>query len=263
MSWRFAWRPKWIIRHVLVAALVITMILLGFWQLRRWDGKKDHKRLVEARQDQPLEEVTDLLPASVGSDDEVVDDVLYRPVEATGTYAGEDTFVVPNRTYNAAPGAWVLTPLVLADGTAVVVNRGFIGFERSGEIVAPDPPSGTVTVEGLIFPSQHRGRFGAAGPGDAAPHELARADLEQIQQRVDYDLLPGYVQLFTSDPPEPATGAGEPELVPLGPPVLDEGPHLSYAVQWFIFTTIAAGGYGLLLRKVAMEESKPAAQNPV
>lgn len=258
MSWRFAWRPKWIVRHVLVAALVVTMVLLGFWQLRRWDGKKDYKHLVEARQDQPIEEAAPLLPPDASPTAAQVQDVLYRPVRATGTYAAADTFVVPNRTYNAAPGAWVLTPLVLDDGTALVVNRGFIGFQRSGEIVAPDPPTGTVTVEGLIFPSQHRGRFGAAGPGEDAPHELARADLDQIQERVGYDVRPAYIQLFTSDPPEPTPAAGAPELVPLGRPVLDEGPHLSYAVQWFLFTTIAAGGYALLLRKVALEEGKAA-----
>ena len=50
MRWDFARRPKWIVRHVAVAALVVTMILLGFWQLRRLDEKRDHKALVEARQ---------------------------------------------------------------------------------------------------------------------------------------------------------------------------------------------------------------------
>ncbi|MDZ7733752.1 MAG: hypothetical protein U5R31_12355 [Acidimicrobiia bacterium] len=39
--------------------------------------------------------------------------------------------------------------------------------------------------------------------------------------------------------------------MPLDPPALDEGPHLSYAVQWFIFGTIALGGYPLILDKVA------------
>ena len=50
MSWRFALTPKWIIRHVLVVALVVAMISLGFWQLRRLDEKRDHKAVVEARQ---------------------------------------------------------------------------------------------------------------------------------------------------------------------------------------------------------------------
>ena len=59
----------------------------------------------------------------------------------------------------------------------------------------------------------------------------------------------------SSDPPEEAAADGAPELVPLGPPGADEGPHLAYAVQWFIFTTIAAGGYVLLLRRVARDQA--------
>lgn len=234
--------------------LVATMIALGFWQLRRLDEKRSYNALVESRQEQPIAEVTHVLPAADKVDDPEVTEVLYRRVRATGAYAATDTVVVPNRTFNGAPGAWVLTPLVLDDGTAVIVNRGFVGFERDGEIVAPDPPTGAVTVEGFIFPSQERGRFGGAGPADANLHELARANIEQFQDRVDYDLLPAYVQLVRSDPLEPAPSSGR--LVVIGPPVLDEGPHFGYAVQWFSFTAIAAGGYVLLLRKVAMEEAK-------
>ena len=68
-------------------------------------------------------------------------------------------------------------------------------------------------------------------------------------------MLPAYVQRVSSDPDE-VTPAGAPELVPLGLPAVSEGPHLSYAVQWFIFTTIAVVGYVLLLRRVARDEAK-------
>ena len=53
-----------------------------------------------------------------------------------------------------------------------------------------------------------------------------------------------------------------PSWSPLGAPHPDEGPHLSYAVQWFIFTTIAAGGYVLLLRKVAIDQAREHASEP-
>lgn len=254
MSWRFALTPKWIIRHVLVVALVVTMVTLGFWQLRRLDEKRDHKALVEARQEQPVAGVDAVVPSGAAVDDAAVDGVLYRRVRATGTYEADDTVVVENRTVNGVSGAWVLTPLRLDDGRAVVVNRGFIRFDREGAIVPPEPPAGRVTVEGLVFPSQRRGTFGPTDPVDGRLAVLARVDLDRYAAQLDYELLPAYVQLVTSDPGEPPAAAGVPELVALGPPVPDEGPHLSYAVQWFIFTTIAAGGYGLLLRKVAREQ---------
>lgn len=254
MSWRFAVTPKWIVRHVLVVALVATMIVLGLWQLRRLDDKRDYKALVEARQQAPVAAVEAVVPSDAAVDSAAVDGVLYRDVRATGTYEADDTVVVENRTFNSAPGAWVLTPLRLADGSGVVVNRGFIGFDRSGAIVAPEPPSGTVTVEGLVFPSQRRGSFGPIDPDSGKLDVLARVDLERFASQVDYDVLPAYIQLVTSTPPEPAPAPGAPELVALGPPEPDEGPHLSYAVQWFIFTTIATGGYALLLRRVARDQ---------
>jgi surfeit locus 1 family protein len=255
VSWRFALRPKWILRHVAVVALVVVMVLLGFWQLRRLDEKRDYKALVAARQEVPVADVLDVVPADAGVRDAAVDRVLYRSVRAEGTYADEDTVVVENRTLNGASGAWVLTPLQLADGSAIVVNRGFIGFDRSGAIDPPPAPAGPVAVEGLVFPSQERGRFGPQDPDEGDLPVLARVDLDRLEAQVDYEVLPAYVQLVESEPGEDPVAAGDPSVVPLGPPEPEEGPHLSYAAQWFIFSTIAGGGYVLLLRKVARDQA--------
>ncbi len=253
MSWRFALRPKWVIRHVAVVALVVAMVLLGLWQLRRLDEKRDYKALVEARQDVPTAEVLDVVPTDATVDEDSVDEILYREVVATGSYEDGDTVVVENRTLNSASGGWVLTPLRLPDGSAVVVNRGFIGFDRAGTIRPPPAPAGEVTVDGLVFPSQRRGRIGPTDPDEGKLDVLARVDLDRLEAQVDYDVLPAYIQLVESDPEEVPASADDPRLVPLGPPEPTEGPHLSYAVQWFIFTTIAVVGYGLLLRRVARD----------
>ena len=76
---------------------------------------------------------------------------------ATGTYADDDTFVVENRTFNGASGGWVLTPLHLEDGSAVVVNRGFLGFDRDGEIVPPPAPEGRWSSTASCWTSERRG----------------------------------------------------------------------------------------------------------
>ena len=258
MSWRFLRTPKWIARHLAVLLLVLAMIWAGFWQLRRLDDKRDHKALVESRQEQPALPVEDVIPADADIGSDAVDAILYRPVRAIGTYAADETVVVENRTFNGAPGAWVLTPLRLGEGVAVVVNRGFIGFTRGGSIEPPAPPPGSVEVGGLVFPSQQRGSFGATDPDSGRLDVLARVDLDRFDAQVDDDLLPAYIQLATTVPPEPGFEAADaPQLVALGPPEVDEGPHLGYAAQWFIFTTIAVGGYALLLRRVARDEARP------
>ena len=256
MSWDFVRRPKWIVRHIAVVLLVVTMVLLGLWQLRRLDEKRDIKATVEARQELPAEDVVDVVPVDASVGDASVKAVEHRSVTATGTYADDDTVVVENRSFNGASGAWVLTPLVLEDGSAVVVNRGFLGFDRAGEIHPPPAPTGEVVVDGVLLTGQRRGRFGPTDPDGEKLAVLARVDLDRIGEQVDYDVLPAYLQRVSSDPDEAPAEGGAPELVPLGLPEPSEGPHLAYAVQWFIFTAIAAGGSVLILRRVARDEAR-------
>ncbi|HYU58335.1 MAG TPA: SURF1 family cytochrome oxidase biogenesis protein, partial [Actinomycetota bacterium] len=75
-----------------------------------------------------------------------------------------------------------------------------------------------------------------------------RIDLQALQARVPYDLYPVVLRLATQEPPQ---AAGIPEPVPQEP--LDEGPHLSYAVQWFAFAAIGLIGWPILLRRAARD----------
>ena len=259
MSWRFALSPKWIVRHVAVVLLVAGMLSLLAWQLDRLHEKRDYKELVEGREAQPAVAVEDLLAPGLHDGDAAVKAVLYRLATAEGTYVADRTVVVENRTSSDdSPGGWVLTPLALHDGRSVLVNRGFVGYDADGEIVAPPAPTGVVHVSGLLFPSQHRGSFGAADSEGGVLQVVKRVDLDRIDEQVDGDLLPAYLQLTHSDPAEPPVRKGAAAVEALGPPEVSEGPHLSYAVQWGIFSTIATVGYGLLLRKVAGEEGQRA-----
>jgi cytochrome oxidase assembly protein ShyY1 len=248
VRWRFLREPKWVIRHVAVVVLITSMVAAGLWQLQRLADKRDSKALVEARQEQPAMPVEE-----VATGGRSAADVQYRAVTATGTFLDQETVVVENRSLNGSAGAWVLTPLQLGDGRAVVVNRGFVGFDRDGEIVAPPAPAGQVEVPGQQLPGQYRGRIRPRDPADGRLDVLARVDLARYQAQVDEDLLPVYVQAVSSDPPEPDPAADAPRLVALGATRPTEGPHLSYAVQWFTFSAIAAGGYVLLLRRVARD----------
>ena len=111
-------------------------------------------------------------------------------------------------------------------------------------------------MEGLVFPAQERDASVPATPRRSELDSLARADLERLQAQVEPDLYPA-VQLSEQSPrPE-----GDLPIV-LDPPELDQGPHLSYAVQWFIFTTIAIVGYLLILRRVARTRRRTGRDRP-
>lgn len=237
---RFLLRPSWLLRHLLVLVLVVVMVNLGFWQLGRHDERREQNDLVEARQEEPVAPVEDVLGPDTSPDE--VDRLDYRRVRATGTYRVDEQVLVRNRSFNGAPGSWVLTPLVLDDGTALVVSRGWVPLDA--DLERAEPPDGEVTVEGYVQETQERGSFGPTDPAEGTLDDLARVDVERLDQQVDEQLLPAWVQLAEQDPAQ-----AEPVPAPVPLPEPDAGPHLSYAGQWFIFSAIAAVGYVVLLRR--------------
>jgi len=247
--YRFALRPWWIVSHLFVLVLVVTMVSLGFWQLRRLDEVRERNARLAERLVLPAEPVEELVPGA-GVD---VDALTDRPATAVGTYRDDGRVLVRGRSLDDAPGSWVLVPFELADGRVLVVNRGWIHNDGRHEAV-PDEyrsPEGEVSLSGLLQPSQERGSFGPSDPSEGVLENVARVDLERLDEQIDGDVLPLWLQLT-----EPEADAPDPSprlLAP--PPVDDEGPHLSYAVQWFIFATIAGLGYPIILRKVARERA--------
>jgi surfeit locus 1 family protein len=242
---RFLLRPRWLLSHLFVILLVVTMVNLGFWQLRRLDEKRDRNALIESRMEQPVVPVGDLL--APGDGDGAVDEARFREVTATGVYDDAATVVVRNRSLDGAPGAWLVTPLELAggDGAQVGVLRGFVSFADDGSVAEAPAPEGEVVVEGLVVDPDS---FDGTAPNDLAP--LLAGD----------DVLPGLVRAESSTPPEPnapgTDAAGRDAILPVPPPELSEGPHLGYAVQWFIFSAIAVIGYPLVLRRVVARRGK-------
>ena len=185
----FAREPKWILSHLFVLILVVAMIGAGFWQLDRLQQKKDRNALVTERQEEPVAPIDEIVGADQPTD--VGGDVRFRRSTATGTYDVAEQVLVRNRSFDGAPGSWVLTPLVLDDGTALVVNRGWVPV--TGDLPVPPesaPPDGEVTVEGLLEESQSRGSFGPTDPSGEDLDTLSRVDLERYQEQVDVRPVP-------------------------------------------------------------------------
>ncbi|HMG40641.1 MAG TPA: SURF1 family protein [Acidimicrobiales bacterium] len=246
-SWRFLLGPLWILSHLLVVLLAVVMVNLGFWQLHRLDERKAENALIEARQERDPVALDDVLTAD--ADDATVDELRARPVTLEGRYDDDATVTVHNRTQDGVPGDWMVTPLVLEGGDRVGVIRGFVGLGPEGDPYPAAAPEGRVEVEGAVMVPRLQDR-------------TVRKDLEDLLAAPD--TLPVLVRAEESDPPEPAAaaedGSSDPRetLVPLPPPELSERNHLSYAFQWFIFSTIAVVGYPLVLRRVLQRRGKEA-----
>ena len=96
---------------------------------------------------------------------------------------------------------------------------------------------------GRLRPSQVRRGAQLADPAEGDIAEAQRVDIERLRPQLDGEVLQMYVDVFESQP------ADDPSLQPVIKPVLDEGPHLGYALQWFVFTIAVAAGWVLAVRK--------------
>ena len=146
--YRFAFRPLWLLSHLFSIFLVVLFVNLGFWQIRRLHEKEDRRDTITARTEEPAVPLEQLLS---DTDPAHIEDLRYRSATVEGTYVADADVMIDNRSKDGLPGAWIVTPLRLDDGTIVAVSRGFQGFD-SGRIDPPPPPSGTVDVVGTIMP---------------------------------------------------------------------------------------------------------------
>jgi surfeit locus 1 family protein len=234
--------PRWLLSHLFVLAMVVLMVNLGFWQLRRLDEKRaDNDAVADASEQAPVD---------LATVDDVTMIVDHRAVTASGVYLSGQELLVANRTYDGAAGSWLVTPLRFPDGRIVAVVRGWvprlvIAGEDDGRT---DAPSGEVSVEGLAFQSVSGGRVAVVDEGEIP--QLSRMDLDRYEEVTGLDVLDRWVRLETQSPPQ----AGDlPVPVPRAP--LDEGPHLSYAFQWFFFSAGTVVVYGLILRRASRSSS--------
>jgi cytochrome oxidase assembly protein ShyY1 len=227
---------------VVVAAVCVR---LGFWQLDRYHQRGEQNAAVRtalAAEPAPLEVVVP--PGTAPTDVPAAEQ--WRLVTLTGQYDPDGQVVLRLRPLQGSPGVHVLTPLVPPSGPAVLVDRGFLpstgpGGSARTELDLPQPPSGTVTVEGRLRLSEP-GR-GTGLDAEVVPPSLRFVDLDALPDELGTPLAPVWVEAVSQQPP-----AGD-ELVAVPELQLSSGPSLIYAVQWFLFAAIALVGGVVLARR--------------
>ncbi|GAB3540751.1 hypothetical protein GCM10027403_31070 [Arthrobacter tecti] len=227
--------PRWFGWLALVLVLAAACSALGLWQLDRRDQAAATVNTVQANYDRPPVPYTPGLFNSFGEASE------WTPVTLTGVYDSANQRIVRNRPLNGRPGYEVLVPLKLGDGTAVVINRGWlpIGNEEAGRPdTVPPAPEGKVTVTARIRPGE------PALDRSAPSGQLASINLPAYQEQVGYPLQGAAYGLLASETPAPATAPVAPAK-----PTIDLGPHLSYSMQWFAFGVLLFVGLGYAARQ--------------
>lgn len=222
---------RWIATALAVLLLAGVCVQLGRWQLHRLDerqARNDVTRSNLAAPPAPIDQI-------VGPDGVVGDQHSWRKAVVTGRYDASKQIVLRYRNVKDRPGFEIVTPLVLADGKAVLVDRGFLP-RQGGELAPghiPAVPSGEVTVTGPLRRSE-RGGHTSGGTPDNGTARLINGP--EFAKALGLDLYDGYLTVDEQVP------ANDPAFGGFPGPEIDSGPHFFYALQWFFFALLAIGG---------------------
>ncbi|HEU4749268.1 MAG TPA: SURF1 family protein [Gemmatimonadaceae bacterium] len=234
---------KWLLGIFAVSAAAVC-VSLGIWQLRRMEERRQQNAFLASRRFAP-EISLEQLPA-----DPV--EGRFRRVRLAGVYDHSNEIVHTLRGRRGSPGVNILTPLLRhGNDTAVLVNRGWV-YAPDGMTVDTRPWRETDTLEGSGFVET----FPAAGVSTSAnprrPRSFRRLDRSVLAELFPYPIANYYVVLTdsTSNRETELGRAPAPNIPPrVEPAALDEGPHRSYAVQWFSFAAISIIGLVIFLRR--------------
>lgn len=235
-------QPKWVIAGVFVVLVAAVFVRLGLWQLERLQERRTNNEIGQMRLSADPEPLDSLL--TVAGDD--LDRLEYRAATASGVWDVEEEALIRSQVELGNAGFHVITPLLAEDGSAVLVNRGWVPLTMDTTPVAgASPPSREDSVEGWVHLTQLRPPLGAEEPGGDID-VFNRVDIARIASQMPYPLAPVYLVAMGE--------RGDQLPIPVDPPDFsDEGPHLSYAIQWFSFAVIALVGFSFLARRRASQ----------
>lgn len=232
---------------LLVAAVCVR---LGFWQLSRLEERRVQNSEIAGALASPIRTLDANGLQDLLSDPSAL---LNRRVTISGTFISDAAVILRGRAREGRPGVHLITPLQI-EGTdaAILVNRGWLPSPDAASVdPRPHAISGQTQVTGIILPIE-------AEDEDPMPAVLEvdgqsvstyqRIDLALLEERAGEPLLPAVLQQLNDDRPS------EPPH-PVALPSLDEGPHFSYAIQWFSFAVIALVGYAVMVLRRRPQKS--------
>jgi surfeit locus 1 family protein len=201
---------------------------LGLWQLDRGAQKATLQAAIDERGRQPPLAALDADAAAQ----------QHRRIVLTGRWSAAHTVFLDNRQMDGRPGFFVVTPLLLADGRAVAVQRGWVARDANERTRLPaiTTPAGDVRIEGRIAPPPARLYEFSAGESGRIRQNL---DLDAFARETGLRLEPR-VSVLQTDAPTVADAPLRRDWAPVGSGVAK---HHGYAFQWFGLSALVAALY--------------------
>jgi surfeit locus 1 family protein len=214
-------RPVWLPTLAAVAFAIATA-MLGQWQ---W-----HKAELKAALGDRHESAGRLPALSWSEAAALGESALYRRVRLDGRFAADYQILLDNRVQHGQAGYHVMAPMHLAQGGAVLVNRGWLPAGDRSRLPEAAVPAGGQRLEGILVHASSR--YLELAPGSGTGRLWQNLDLDRY--RAWFGDLPDWQVLQTApagdglvrDWPVPDTGVAK---------------HRSYAVQWFSMSALIVG----------------------
>ena len=228
----------WVRMLVLVLAVLAAALTarLGFWQLDRARQKLDLQDRIQSRQALPPLAQAELARSAAAADAQ-----HYRRISLRGRWLAEHTLYLDNRQMNARQGFFVVTPLLLAGGDAVLVQRGWTprDFSDRSKVLPLQTPTGEVEVLGRIAPPPSK--LFELGGAESGPIRQ-NLDLTALALEIHLPLRPLSVQQIASVGQAASAATPDDTLLRQWPaPAVDVGKHQGYAFQWFALCALITG----------------------
>jgi len=237
--YRFLLTRRWLGLAALMAGLAVVMVGLGNWQLDRYHQKTAiNDRIDAAATAAPVPATNVLVTGRAPTKGQ-----RYTKVTATGRYDTANEILARGRTVDGQVGFEVITPLVLPDGSALLVDRGWVaaGVDAATVPDYPAAPGGDVTVTGAVrLPERRLGTVERTG----GRLQVRRINPAHLAGELPYPVLGGYVSI-EQDGLRPIAVEYEGTLQNGG-----------YALQWWAFAALTVAGYVYLVRR-QVRENRP------
>jgi cytochrome oxidase assembly protein ShyY1 len=246
--YRFLLTWRWLAAAALAIVAALVMVRLGEWQLHRYEERHAINTRIDAADSTRAVPLTSVVapPTAAGRAGPLPGkSVAWTKVTFAGRYDVAHEIQARARTVNGDVGFEIVTPLLLSDGTGVLVDRGWVPAPDAGALAAPvvpPAPSGQVTVVGQIHlsesrptPIEHRdGRL-----------DTRRISVPRLAEQMPFPVYGAYI-LLTGQTPANAAAFSE---IPIDHE--DDWQNFGYTVQWWLFACMALYAFVYYARKEA------------
>lgn len=240
LEWGFLASGPWIGGLVFCIIFAIGCYFLGDWQMnRRMQVLEEVNKVIENYDADPVS----YEQAGVLFTD-FEESKKWTPVLMSGTYDADETVYVRNRPRAGQVGYEVLVPFDVTNGERILINRGWVaaGEDANGPDDVPQPPQGEAQIIARVVPEEDTINR------DAPDGQVASINLPLVNDQLETPVVEGAYGRMAAEAPEPEL---QPQQLP--EPEKDEGPHLSYSLQWFTFGLMSFVVWGYLARLQAVQ----------